>query len=81
MGFLLVSVAYAQQPSLQIMSPSNQSLAPEGLVVTITLSVDPSVQNIWVVTQAPLPEVQPTDLTDLLYQVECYCNASFDLCP
>lgn len=60
MGLLMVSVAHAQQPLLQITSPSNQSLVAEGQVVTINVSADPSVQNVWVLAQAPLPEVQTT---------------------
>lgn len=59
-GCLIVSAAYAQQPLLQIVSPANQSLAPEGQAITITVSADLSVQNIWLMTQSPLPEVQPT---------------------
>src|SRR5208337_3342184 len=60
MGFLTVSTAYAQQPLLEITSPSNGSLAPEGQSLTITVSADPSVRNIYVITQSPLPEVRPT---------------------
>jgi hypothetical protein len=60
MGSLVASAAHAQQPLLQITSPSNQSLVAEGQVVTITVSADPSVHNIWVLAEAPLPEVQPT---------------------
>ncbi|HZR28357.1 MAG TPA: IPT/TIG domain-containing protein [Terriglobales bacterium] len=57
---LLVIPAYAQQPLLQITSPSNLSLATEGQILTITISADPSVQNIFIAGQSPLPPVQPT---------------------
>jgi hypothetical protein len=59
-GWLNVSAAYAQQPLLKITSPANQSLATTGQVVTMTVSAAPSVQHIWVLAQAPLPDVQPT---------------------
>jgi hypothetical protein len=57
--FSLVPAASAQT-LLQITSPANHSLIAEGQVVTITVSANPSVQNIWVLAQAPLPEVKPT---------------------
>jgi len=60
MGFLTVSAAYAQQPVLQITSPSNRALAPEGQTLTITVAADSSVQNLSIMGEAPLPEVQPT---------------------
>jgi hypothetical protein len=59
-AFLIVSAANAQQPLLQITSPADQSLAPEGQTLTITVSADPSVRNIYVMTEHPLPAVQPT---------------------
>jgi len=51
------------QTLLQITSPSNSTGVPlfqEGQTYTITLSADPSVQNIGVVTPPPLPGAQPT---------------------
>jgi hypothetical protein len=60
MGCLVASAAHAQHPLLQITSPSNQSLVAEGQVVTITVSADPTVHNIFVSAQAPLAEVRPT---------------------
>ena|ERR1700694_970058 len=60
MVFLIVCPAVAQNPLLQITSPANQALVSEGQTLTITVSADPSVQNVWVMAQNPLPEVQPT---------------------
>ncbi len=60
MGFLAVSAAYAQRPLLQITSPSNRALAPEGQTLTITVAADSSVQYFSIMGEAPLPEVQPT---------------------
>ena len=57
---LIVSPALAQQPLLQITAPANQALVSEGQTITITVSADPSVQDIYIMTQHPLPEVQPT---------------------
>jgi hypothetical protein len=37
---IVVSASYAQQPLLQITSPANQSLAPEGQTLTIMVSAD-----------------------------------------
>src|ERR1700677_3728039 len=62
-GSYFLSLAYAQQPLLQITSPYNQSSAPEGQALTITVSADPSVQDVYVTTQYPLPNVQPTSST------------------
>ncbi len=59
-AFLIVPAATAQQPLLQITSPADRSLAPEGQTLTITVSADPSVRNIFLMTEHPLPAVQPT---------------------
>src|SRR5579863_6979234 len=59
-GIFVVSAAYAQQPLLQIGSPANQAMVQEGQTVTVTVAADPSVQNIYVLTQSPLPAVHPT---------------------
>ena len=50
--------AIAQQPLLQITTPANASLATEGTTVNITVSADPSVQNVSVIAQIPLPQPQ-----------------------
>lgn len=57
---LLACLAHAQQPLLQITSPANGAFAAEGQTVSITVSADASVRNIHVMTQSPLPPVQPT---------------------
>ncbi len=60
-GTLAISISYAQQqPLLQITSPTDQSRVQEGQTVTIVVAADPSVQNVYVLTQSPLPAVQPT---------------------
>ncbi len=56
----VVPTTQAQQPLLQITYPSNGSLFQEGQTYTITLSVDPSVTNVSVFAQYPLPEPRPT---------------------
>ena len=58
-GLLVVPAAFAQS-LLQITSPSNLSLTAEGHVVSITVSADPSVKNVFVSAQFPLPAVQQT---------------------
>ncbi|HVI10464.1 MAG TPA: IPT/TIG domain-containing protein, partial [Candidatus Binatia bacterium] len=60
LGLGAAALAYSQQPLLQVTSPVGNSLAAEGATITITVSVDPSVQNVSVLTQSPLPDVQPT---------------------
>lgn len=50
----------AQQPLLQITSPAGNSAATEGTTITISVSVDPSVQLAGIVAQSPLPDVQGT---------------------
>jgi hypothetical protein len=60
--FSIVPVATAQT-LLQITSPTQGPpflLFTEDQTYTITVSADPSVQNIGVLAQASLPEVQPT---------------------
>lgn len=57
---LLACSAHAQQPLLQITSPAAGAFVAEGQTLTITVSANPTVQNIFVMTQSPLPEVQPT---------------------
>lgn len=61
-AFSIVSPTSAQT-LLQVTSPSNSSGIPvyqEGQTYTITLWADPSVQNIAVMTQFPLPDPQAT---------------------
>ena len=48
------------QALLQITAPVSNSVVTEGQTVTITVSADPSVQVLGVITQSPLPEVQST---------------------
>jgi hypothetical protein len=60
--FSIVPVASAQN-LLQITSPPTgvtYSYLVEGQTYTITLSADPSVSGIFVTTESPLPEAQPT---------------------
>ena len=59
---LLACSAYAQQALLQITSPVSGAFVAEGQTLTITVSADPSVRNIYVMTQSPLPSVQPTSI-------------------
>jgi len=60
--FLIVPGAFGQL--LQVTSPpsglSYYPLFQEGQTYTITLSADPSVSNVLVTTQPPLPAAQPT---------------------
>jgi hypothetical protein len=58
--FFITSPSYAQQPLFQITAPSNGALLQEGQTYTITLSADPSVQNIAVLAEFPVPDLQPT---------------------
>ena len=57
---LVAAVCQAQQPLLQITAPASGTLATEGQTITITVSSDPSVQNLGVLVPYPLPEPQPT---------------------
>jgi hypothetical protein len=57
---LAAVVGQAQQPLLQITAPANASLATEGTTITITVSADPSIQNVSVLVPYPLPEPQTT---------------------
>jgi hypothetical protein len=50
--------AIAQQPLLLITTPANASLATDGTTINITVSADPSVQNVSVIAQIPLPQPQ-----------------------
>jgi hypothetical protein len=58
------SRAVAQQPLLQITAPPNASLAAEGTTVNITVSADPSVQNVSLIAQIPLPQPQTGSSAD-----------------
>ncbi len=53
------TVSFAQS-LLQITSPYGGQLYQEGQIYTITLTADPSVQNLFVDAQYPLPQPQPT---------------------
>ena len=61
---LILAVCLARQVSaqslLQITSPAEGATFVEGQVYTITIAADPAVQNIYVITQHPLPAVQST---------------------
>lgn len=59
-GLLCATAAHSQQSPLQITSPANNGLATEGTSLTITVSADPSVQNVYVITGSPLPDAQNT---------------------
>ncbi len=59
---ILACSAYAQETLLQITSPVSGAFVAEGQTLTITVSGDPSVQNIFVMAQSPLPAVQPTSI-------------------
>jgi hypothetical protein len=58
MELLAATATNAEQPLLQITAPASNSLATEGQTITITVSADPSVQNLYVIAQIPLPDVQ-----------------------
>ena len=62
-------VGQAQQPLLQITSPTSGTLETEGATVNITISADPSVQNIFVLDDKPLPDVQATSPTQFTLTV------------
>jgi hypothetical protein len=57
---VFVSAAHAQQPLLHITYPFNGALFQEGQTYTITVSVDPSVTNLSLFAQYPLPQPLPT---------------------
>ncbi len=59
-GLFLYSTSQAQQPQIQITAPSDRSLVYEGETLIVTVAADPSVQNLWVTAQSPLPEAQAT---------------------
>jgi hypothetical protein len=59
-GFFAISGAFAQQPLLTITSPGSGTLLQEGQTYTITVSSDPSVQNIGIDAEYPVPYIQPT---------------------
>lgn len=50
---LCATLSRSQQPLLQITSPASNSTAIEGTTVNITVSADPSVQNVGIVAQDP----------------------------
>ncbi len=57
---LLISCAgFGQQPLLQITSPAEGAIVKSNQTITITVSADPSVTYITVLTESPLPDVQP----------------------
>jgi hypothetical protein len=55
----IVPSAFAQT-LLQVTFPPAWALLQEGQTYTITLSADPSVSNVFVTTQSPLPAALPT---------------------
>jgi acyl-homoserine lactone acylase PvdQ len=55
---LFTSYCCAQQPLLQITAPATGSVAIEGQTITITVSVDPSVQLAGVLTNGRFPDMQ-----------------------
>jgi hypothetical protein len=59
-GFFAITGAFAQQPLLTITSPGSGTLLQEGQTYTITVSSDPSVQNIGIDAEYPVPYIQPT---------------------
>ncbi len=59
LGFF-ATAASAQQPLLTITSPGSGTLLQEGQTYTITISFDPSVQNIGIDAEFPVPDIQPT---------------------
>ena len=62
--FVFFAIQVSAQTLLQITSPSNSSSAipvyREGQTYTVTLSADPSVSNISVISDWHLPDAQPT---------------------
>jgi len=56
----LFVAARAQAPQLGITKPTSGSLVNSGQTISIILSADASVQNLWVITERALPEVQTT---------------------
>ena len=52
--------AASAQALLQITNPSNLTLYQEGQTYTITVSADPSLSNIFVTPESPLPAAQAT---------------------
>jgi hypothetical protein len=68
-ALLLISFCapVSAQTLLQITSPSSPAGIPvyqEGQTYTITLWADPSVSNVFVTPQSPLPPAQPTYLVN-----------------
>jgi uncharacterized protein (DUF779 family) len=56
----VATLTYSQEPLLQITSPASGSLATESTTITITVSADPSVQSVLLITPSPLPGVTNT---------------------
>ena len=59
-GILTATPALLAQTLLQVEYPFNEGLFQKGQTYTINLTADPSVQNIYILTQSPLPAAQPT---------------------
>ncbi len=78
---LLPAFSYAQQPRLQITSPSDGTIVTEGTTLSITVSADPSVEIIGVLTDGRFPDLRagsspnqflqviPTTLTPGIYHL------------
>jgi hypothetical protein len=58
----VISAATSSAQTLQIEYPGNDSLLYEGQTYTILVTVGGAVQNIYVLTQPPLPAAQPTSV-------------------
>jgi hypothetical protein len=89
---LFTSYCCAQQPLLQITAPATGSVAIEGQTITITVSVDPSVQLAGVLTNGRFPDMQtgsspnqflqpiPTTITPGIYRFTAFgVNSSSDV--
>jgi hypothetical protein len=74
-GFLIVMLllcggfasARAQQSLLQIVSPADQTQVTHGQTITINVQADPSVQNVYVMGESPLPNVTRSSVANQFY--------------
>jgi hypothetical protein len=60
LGLLSAPLSHGQQPLLRITSPASGSVIAEGQTITTTVSADPSVRVIGVLSDGPFPSLQAT---------------------
>ena len=68
LGLLSAPLSHGQQPLLRITSPASGSVIAEGQTITTTVSADPSVRVIGVLSDGPFPSLQATSHSNQFLQ-------------